>query len=856
MDFEIRPTATEQLPLRDERAPGAARQHLLRRRNVLFGGGAIATVVLVVATLVGMWVSACDYVAGRYAEFVQHVSWMQRDIVARTQLLRVEHERGKAVRTGRSSAASEVVNAFVHGRGELSMRGNGGTAPIFAAGDLHAPPAMGFARLPSFAQEFSDRIYAYSTGTGALLDRNSYSADGRFIGVVPVPGRPLPRWGDGTIDTRTLIHSMMPDYSPDAEARANSGIEVAWLPLASDPPTGRSEIRAVSKVYSDGRPFLVFVSQMVVDTLLARLGQQRPDEIAWIANADGEPISLAASTRSEHRSIMTTLTNASLPAVDGMKPDFRHHHGRMVFRTASSGGGWGAYQTMTSRTVLHDIWRGCAVVAGLLIGSIAVLWVLLLAVNRRRMPRRIRESARHALGSETVDTAAAMAVPRRFAAGDVVNATDRQRRARDLAAASRVEAPANSMESIDFTYVAFDLASLAHDVAAMLEPSAAAKGLAFTCVIDDRLAPVYAGDPARLREVMINLLRNAIESTDCGEIVFEVYLGDEARPDQITIGVIDSGVGMVAARQQRIANGLKPSSLPDLRHPDGGAMVDRALCEERVVSMGGDIEYVDDPRIGRTCVVRLKLRVVDEPTVSDADETPPGAHVRPVDGFEILIADDYPVTRNILRDRLAKLGHAPDVADDGKSALRMTIGKRYQLLMTDLNMPGMNGYMLARMVRDRDASMPIIAITAHVTEHERMMCNEAGIDEILMKSASLVEIDAAVRRAVERHGAAVIDAGRRAEPADETLPSAIRQELLNTLAASVDRINDAIARLDSEAVAGELHSIKGAFAMVRETAIVLLCERIEFFAREGVLPAVDEINALAASARAALARRV
>lgn len=616
MDFQVRPTATEQFPPRDDPAPEATQRHLRRQHNVLFGGGVIVSAVLVIATFAGLWLSACDYVAGRYAGFVQHVGWMQRDIAAREQLLRVEHYRGKAVWTGRSSSESEVTNAFSHGRGELLMQGNGGTAPILVAGDLHAPPAMGFARLLSFAREFSDRIYAYSIGRGALLDSYFYSADGSFIGIVPIPARPLPRRRDATIDTRALIHSMMPDYSP-GEARANSGIETVWLQPASNPLTGRTVIRAVSKVDADGRPFLVFVSEMAVDTLLARLGRLRPDEIAWIANIDGKPIVLAGSARSEHVSIMTALTKASLPALDGMKPDIRHQDGRMVFRAALPGAGWVVYQTMTWRTVLQDMWREYAVVVGLLIGSIVVLWGLLLAVNRRRMP-----------------------------------------------------------------------------------------------------------------------------------------------------------------------------------------------------------------------------------------------HVRTAEGFEILIADDYPVTRNILRDRLAELGHGSDVADDGMSALRMTIGKRYQLLMTDLNMPGMNGYTLARMVRDRDASMPIIAITAHVTEHERTMCTEAGIDEILMKSASLVEIDDAIRRAVERHGSAVLEARGRADPVDETLPASVRQALLSTLAASVDRINDAIARLDAKAVLGELHSIKGAFAMVREMAIVQLCEQFECFAREGTLPTVEEINALAEVARDALARRV
>jgi two-component system capsular synthesis sensor histidine kinase RcsC len=411
---------------------------------------------------------------------------------------------------------------------------------------------------------------------------------------------------------------------------------------------------------------------------------------------------------------------------------------------------------------------------------------------------------------------------------------------------------------LSISHASCDLASLARGVGARCEPAAKAKQLDFNCMVDPDLAPRYVGDPARLRQIMTHLVRNAIQSTERGEIVFEVYLEDARRRDRISIGVIDSSAGMTEEQQRNI---LTPSAQEGASNApiSGIARPTLALCKVLVGLMGGSMECTSTPGVGSTFIVQLELELeADTNADVQGGKRALGVAVHgdeAATAIDVLVVDDHPVNRELLRDQLTALGYAADVAQGGMSALRMLSRKRYHMLLTTLNMPGMDGYALARFVRDRHAGMPIIALTAHVTEHERAVCRGVGIDDVLLHPASLEAIGSAVRRFADRAEKMKL-AASAVDPTLGPLPASLRQTLMTTLEASVRNIEAAILQQDNVLVGGELHAIKGAFAMVHEAAVVALCKRLEGLAKAGDLEAVAaDVGKIVPMARDALARR-
>lgn len=194
--------------------------------------------------------------------------------------------------------------------------------------------------------------------------------------------------------------------------------------------------------------------------------------------------------------------------------------------------------------------------------------------------------------------------------------------------------------------------------------------------------------------------------------------------------------------------------------------------------------------------------------------------------FKLLIVDDNAINREILCDQMMALGYSADVAVDGMSALRMTVERAFDVLITDLQMPGMSGYNLARLIRDRNVHMPIIAITAHISENERVMCRDAGINEVVLKPGRPDLIDKVIGRltkcAKEVRGEKLVK-----DFSHGVLPDLILHELSRAFDESICCIDASMLNRDIMNIMRELHSIKGAFAMVHEMDLVGLCGDIE-----------------------------
>ncbi|MCA8252663.1 response regulator [Burkholderia sp. AU31624] len=421
----------------------------------------------------------------------------------------------------------------------------------------------------------------------------------------------------------------------------------------------------------------------------------------------------------------------------------------------------------------------------------------------------------------------------------------------DILDLSKIEAGQMTIEAIPF-----DLTETIRRTGAMFEPLAAAKGLQFDVFVDDALAPRYLGDPTRIRQIAANLLGNAIKFTNHGEVTLEVYLRDDTNPDSpIAIGVSDTGIGMSEAQRATL---FRPFTQADtsITRRYGGTGLGLALTKQLTQMMRGTVDVTSEPGKGSTFVVTLPMHAASSTQIAEHDAAQADDHALPSVTARVLVVDDHPVNRKLLQGQLVTLGYVADAAEEGASALRRCADTRYDLVMTDLNMPGMDGYTLARVLRAQYPDMPVVAVTAHASAAEHARCAEAGIIAVLVKPVLLATIDRTVRRHACAASAQTAPRRTLVDLAAGPLPPDVHALLETSLVQSLASIRDARERNDIAVLRHELHSLRGAFATIHEHDVADAIGALQAAVHAGDMTSFDAQLAQAEShARDALQRR-
>ena len=242
--------------------------------------------------------------------------------------------------------------------------------------------------------------------------------------------------------------------------------------------------------------------------------------------------------------------------------------------------------------------------------------------------------------------------------------------------------------------------------------TASAKGLLLTWSADDALAQAHVVDPLRLRQILSNFLSNAIKFTDVGGIEVAVRVVAESDEAQtVELSVTDTGVGVSSDQQRLLFEEFAQAQASTARRSDGTGL-GLVICRRLAVLMGGDVTM--SSRLGKGTTIRLIVPLpVGDPAAVEAAPTvatTPASRPKPSrqeaerEGSLLLLADDHPVNRTVLRHQLNIAGFEVDVAEDGPEALRLYERGRYGLVLTDLTMPGLNGYELAHAIRAHEAA--------------------------------------------------------------------------------------------------------------------------------------------------------
>ncbi|RON84950.1 transporter substrate-binding domain-containing protein [Pseudomonas fluorescens] len=370
-------------------------------------------------------------------------------------------------------------------------------------------------------------------------------------------------------------------------------------------------------------------------------------------------------------------------------------------------------------------------------------------------------------------------------------------------------------------------------------------------------------DPLRFKQVLSNLLSNAIKFTEVGHVVLRMRVELAADQDRLALclRVEDSGRGISVEDQQRLFTPFTQAGNHGQSAQGGsglGLVISRTLCE----MMGGTLTMHSELGQGTQIEVRLSLSTLQPQARVAVAEIEPVTVSR---ALNILVIDDYPANRLLLSQQLTYLGHRVTDAEDGAHGLRAWRNESFDVVITDCNMPIMNGYELARAIRDEEAAraLPrslVLGFTANALAEEMARCAEAGMDDCLFKPISLKDLNARLASVTPhaRPANEVEDAGMAEGGVDfdvsslEQLTRGDRASIKSLLADLATSNDDDMAKLlrlftqhDLPGLADLAHRVKGGARIIKAQSLIQACEALET-ASEGLDSAVltEAVDAL------------
>lgn len=298
----------------------------------------------------------------------------------------------------------------------------------------------------------------------------------------------------------------------------------------------------------------------------------------------------------------------------------------------------------------------------------------------------------------------------------------------DILDYSRIEA-----EQISFERTTFSLRRVIDSLILLISARAAHKRLALEAEIGDDVPDTLEGDPARLRQVLLNLLGNAVKFTEHGGVTLRVRrLDGEEAGVRLRFEVGDTGPGIDPARQRRLFQDYAQAD-PSITRRYGGTGLGLAICRRLVEAQGGAIGLESRLGDGATFWFELGFDTGDPEAAAHPEETP-AATVAPL---RVLLVDDIEINREVATGLLRLDGHRVEEAEDGRHALQRLGSDEFDLVLMDVRMPDMDGMEAARRIRalpePTKAGIPIVGLTASVQPDEIRRCLDAGMNQVLRK---------------------------------------------------------------------------------------------------------------------------
>jgi signal transduction histidine kinase/DNA-binding response OmpR family regulator len=445
----------------------------------------------------------------------------------------------------------------------------------------------------------------------------------------------------------------------------------------------------------------------------------------------------------------------------------------------------------------------------------------------------------------------------------------------DILDFSKIEAGKLALESIDFS-----LPSLITDVTELFNERARQKGVALQVSLAAALPNVLRGDPHRLRQILVNLVGNAIKFTEQGTVSLEVKPAAPRPPHppdatvcRLYIAVHDTGIGMSAEEQTKLFHAFTQAD-GSMSRKYGGTGLGLVISQQLAHLMHGELGVESTLGRGSTFWLSIPLKIRPDtalPQTPQAHPHPIAVDALPRLSLSLLLAEDNPVNQELARLMLENFGCHVDVANNGREALVATDRTRYDIVLMDCQMPELDGFAATQAIRAREQQttatrLPIIALTANALASDRERCLAAGMDDYLSKSFSQDQLLTVLQRWTPRTDRVVppstAPAGSSPTPTIKTTAPSITSRL-NTAALvnirSLQRpgapdlltkvitqyfalaptllqtLRKAITRNEAPTVYQTAHSFKSSSANVGADEVAARCLELEDMGRTGDL---------------------
>ena len=438
----------------------------------------------------------------------------------------------------------------------------------------------------------------------------------------------------------------------------------------------------------------------------------------------------------------------------------------------------------------------------------------------------------------------------------------------DILDFSKIEARRLELETLDF-----DLQSLLNDFADTVDLRALEKGLDLFCCADPAVPTQLQGDPGRLRQILLNLVSNAIKFTSAGEVAIHVSVLQETENEVLLrFSVRDTGIGVPEDKLCILFDKFTQVDASTTRKY-GGTGLGLAISRQLAEMMGGEIGVVS--QAGKGSEFWFTVRMGKQPQEAEA-ESLFGPELRdrevqdlsrPFDGVSarILVAEDNITNQLVAQGILKKLGLAADVVANGAEAIKALESIPYDLVLMDVQMPVMDGFEATRQVRSPNATVPnhqipIIAMTAHALQGDRQRCLEVGMNDYVSKPVSSQALTKVLaqwlpRRNEERE---MVNETRTPPPSsdatspvvfdragmlarlmdDENLAWVVTEAFLHDIPGQIEALRSYLEVSDAAGAARQAHLLKGAAANVGGEALRALASEMEKAGKTGDLGSV------------------
>lgn len=435
----------------------------------------------------------------------------------------------------------------------------------------------------------------------------------------------------------------------------------------------------------------------------------------------------------------------------------------------------------------------------------------------------------------------------------------------DVLDLSRIEAERLRLRAQDYR-----LRKLAGEVVRLLAPRATARQVDLRLHVDSQVPDALHGDPVRLRQVLLNLVSNAVRFTREGSVTVTVEPDREERhggerephePDEpaLRFEVRDTGVGIRPADRARLFEPFLQagSSGSGVRSGTGLGLV---ISKSIVDLMGGEIGFESTLGVGSSFWFRLPLvpaRGTGEAAPAADLDAAEAARRRARHGRRILVVDDRSANRSVALALLHALGYAAEAVETGEDALALIAERSFDALLLDCDLPGLDGFETCRRLRRGEAGegaprLPVIAITAYARPEDAERCLDAGMDEVLIKPFRTARLATVLDRRLGIEPAEtdpIGPVGPSGEPTGDELSArlallerhgratgeSVVATFLHRGEADLSTLRRALSRQDGPALAGAAHSLAGGAGMLGATELAAKAADLATLARRGSL---------------------